>query len=160
VLSPLALAVLLGYSVTKRLTDHTHAVLGLALGLAPVLLGGAVLLWVAGFDILYSCQDVEVDRADPRLHSLPKRLGVGRALVLARRLHAGALLGFAAFAFAARPELGTLFLAAVAGAGGLMAWQHQLVRPGDLSRVNQAFFTANGIVSLGMLAAAALDLSV
>lgn len=173
-LSPVALAVVMGYSLMKRVTDWTHLVLGLALGMAPVgawvavagafawppfVLGLGVLFWVAGFDVLYACQDVEADRREARLHSLPKRLGVARSLALARRFHGAALALFAAFALASLPVFGAWLLVGVAGAGALMAWQHDLVRPNDLSRVNQAFFTANGMISLGLLALAAIGVA-
>jgi len=161
-LSPAALAVLLGYSFTKRFTPLAHLWLGLALGISPVgawlaasgrfalpplVLSGAVMLWVAGFDVIYSLQDEGFDR-EHGLESIPARLGARRALAVARLLHLGALAGFAAFAVLAGG--GPWRLLAVALAGALLAWQHRLVRPGDLSRVDAAFFTANGVLSLAM----------
>jgi 4-hydroxybenzoate polyprenyltransferase len=169
-LSVPCLAVLLGYSVTKRFTHYTHFWLGLALGLAPVgawvavtgslawtplLLGAAVMLWVAGFDILYSCQDHAFDSATPELHSLPKKLGIAKAMLLARRLHGGAVLLF--FAAGAVAGMGWWWTAGVAAAMGLLAYQHSIVSPRDLSRINAAFFTANGAMSIVLFLAALLD---
>lgn len=159
-LAPLALAVVLGYSCTKRFTWASHLVLGAALGLAPVagwiavrgdlaatplVLGLSVLLWVAGFDILYSLQDEEFDR-QTGLHSLPARLGQARAMALARRLHLLAGLGFLLTGWLA--GLGRLYYLAAAAAGLLLWWEHRLLSPQDLSRLNQAFFTLNGLVSM------------
>jgi len=159
-----ALAVLLGYSYTKRFTALAHLWLGFALGISPVgawtaatgrlalppvVLGLGVMLWVAGFDIIYSLQDEEFDR-DHGLHSIPARLGAAGALHIARLFHAGAVACFLAFALMAGG--GTWRLAAVALAAALLLWQHRLVRPGDLSHVDAAFFTANGALSLVMCA--------
>ncbi|MCG6964417.1 MAG: putative 4-hydroxybenzoate polyprenyltransferase [Acidobacteria bacterium] len=161
-LSPVAVAVLLGYSFAKRFTTWSHLWLGLSLGMAPagawlavtgrlapapLVLGAAVTLWVAGFDIIYSLQDQAFDRANG-LFSAPARLGVGRALWLARGAHLLALAGFLVFAAAAGG--GVLRAAAVVAAAGLLVWQHRLVAPRDLSRVNAAFFTTNGILSILM----------
>lgn len=166
-LSPVALAIVFGYSYTKRFTAASHLVLGLALAVAPVgawlaltgrldavplVLGGAVLLWVAGFDTIYACQDVEFDRR-AGLHSIPVRLGVPRALVLARAMHVVAV-GLLAALYWLTP-LHPLYLAGVAGVAALLAWEHTLVRPGDLSRVMRAF-NLNGWVSLGYFAFTAL----
>jgi 4-hydroxybenzoate polyprenyltransferase len=159
-LSPLALAVVLGYSYAKRFTWASHLVLGAALGLAPVagwiavrgdlaatplVLGLAVLFWVAGFDILYALQDEEFDR-QVGLHSLPVRLGRARAMALARRLHLAASLGFLLTGWLA--GLGWLYYLAAAAAGLLLWWEHRLLSPQDLSRLNHSFFTLNGSVSL------------
>ncbi|MBI5154298.1 UbiA family prenyltransferase [Candidatus Poribacteria bacterium] len=167
------LAVLIGYSYTKRFTDYSHLVLGAALGLAPVgawiavtgelawtplILGAAVTLWVAGFDILYACQDYEVDLRESELHSMPKRLGLRRAMKLARRVHGGALAGFFLFWWAAAPPLGLPFLLGVAAAGAAMLYEHNLVRPADLSRINAAFFTMNGLISIGLFLIACVDI--
>jgi len=166
-LSPVALAIVLGYSYTKRFTAASHLVLGLALAVAPVgawlavrgrfetpplVLALAVLLWVAGFDAIYACQDVEFDRS-AGLHSLPARLGVAGALSVARAMHAGAvfLLGLLFWLVPLHP----LYLAGVAGVAVLLAWEHSLVRPTDLSRVMEAF-NLNGWVSLGYLACTAV----
>lgn len=168
-LSPVALLIVFGYSYTKRFTALSHAVLGLSLGIAPVgawlavrgsfaaeplVLGLAVLAWVAGFDTIYACQDVEFDRR-AGLHSLPARLGVARALVAARGLHVLAVALLAAL-YALTP-LHPLYLAGVAGVAALLIYEHSLVRADDLSRVDAAFFTVNGWVSvfyLGVTAAA------
>lgn len=159
-LSPLALAVVLGYSYTKRFTWASHLVLGAALSLAPVagwiavrgdlgapplVLGAAVLLWVAGFDILYALQDEDFDR-EAGLHSLPVHLGRARAMALAKCLHSGAGLGFFLVGWLA--GLGWLYFLAVLAAGLLLWWEHHLLSPQDLSRLNQAFFTLNSSVSL------------
>lgn len=165
VLSPLALLIVFGYSYTKRFTELSHLVLGLALGVAPVgawiavrgrfdvlpiLLGLAVLGWVAGFDIIYACQDLDFDRREG-LRSIPARLGMARALWVARGLHVLAVAFLAAIYPLAR--LHPVYLVGVAGVAALLAYEHTLVRPGDLSRVNAAFFTLNGWVSLGYLVA-------
>ena len=159
-LSPLALAVVLGYSYTKRFTWASHLVLGAALSLAPVagwiavrgdlgtpplVLGAAVLFWVAGFDILYALQDEDFDR-EAGLQSLPVHLGRARAMALAKCLHSGAGLGFFLVGWLA--GLGWLYFLAVLAAGLLLWWEHHLLSPQDLSRLNQAFFTLNSSVSL------------
>ena len=161
-LSPLALAWVLGYSYAKRFTALSHLWLGLGLGIAPagawiavrgslagppLVLAAAVAAWVAGFDTLYSLQDEAFDRASG-LHSLPARLGVRRALVAARALHGAALVGFVAFAALVGAGWG-LWLG-VAAAGALLVWQHTLVAPGQLERLDTAFFTANGVLSVGI----------
>jgi len=162
-LSPVALLIVFGYSYTKRFTAASQLVLGLSLAVAPVgawlairgrfeavplVLGAAVVLWVAGFDTIYACQDADFDRREG-LHSIPAHLGVPRALVLARVLHAGAILLLIAL-YGLAP-LHPLYLAGVAVVAGLLAWEHTLVRPDDLSRVMQAF-NLNGWVSLGYFA--------
>jgi 4-hydroxybenzoate polyprenyltransferase len=163
-LSPVALLLVFGYSYTKRFTSFSHLFLGLALAIAPVgawlairgefapapvVLGLGVLCWVAGFDTIYACQDVAFDREEG-LHSLPARLGVARALLVARVLHAAAvvLLG-AVYALA---PLHPVYLAGVAGVAALLLYEHSLVHADDLSRVDAAFFAVNGWISLGYLA--------
>jgi 4-hydroxybenzoate polyprenyltransferase len=165
-LSPVALAIVLGYSYTKRVTAASHLVLGLALGVAPVgawlavrghfalpplILGLAVLFWVAGFDTIYACQDVDFDR-ERGLYSLPARLGVGSSLTVARGMHVVAVL-LLLLLFAVAP-LHPLYLVGVLGVAALLAWQHSLVRADDLSRVMPAF-NLNGWVSLGYFACTA-----
>jgi len=140
-LSPVALLIVFGYSYTKRFTAASHLVLGLSLAVAPA----GVLFWVAGFDTIYACPDAEFDRREG-LFSLPARLGVARALAFARLMHVTAV-GLLLALFWLSP-LHPLYLAGVAGVGGLLAWEHTLVRPDDLSRVMQAF-NLNGWVSLG-----------
>jgi 4-hydroxybenzoate polyprenyltransferase len=162
VLAPPALAVLLGYSYAKRFTAASHLWLGLALGIAPVgawiavtggvewpalVLAGAVALWVAGFDVIYSLQDEAFDR-EHALHSLPARVGGKKALILARIFHLLAFTGFLAFAMAAGG--GPIRLLAVAAAGLLLAWQHRLISSDDLESVDAAFFTANGTLAMAM----------
>jgi 4-hydroxybenzoate polyprenyltransferase len=166
-----ALAVILGYSYTKRFTSTSHLVLGLALGIAPIggwvavrgtldlpplILGAAVACWTAGFDIIYSCQDVRFD-ASAGLRSLPLRLGVAGALRVSRALHLAmvALLA-AAGLLCAR---GAWYAAGVAVVAVILWIEHRLVRADDLSRVNAAFFTANGWLSVGFFLLAALDLA-
>lgn len=160
-LSPVALAMVLTYSFTKRFTALSHLVLGLSLAIAPVgawlairgafalpplILGAAVLFWVAGFDTIYACQDVDFDRA-ARLHSIPARLGVARALIAARVFHVGAVVLLASLFFATR--LHPLYLAGVAGVAALLTYEHSLVKADDLSRIDAAFFAVNGWVSVG-----------
>ncbi len=159
-LSPVALAVVLGYSYTKRFTSLAHLVLGLALGIAPMaawiavrgsldpvilLLSAAVTLWVAGFDIIYSCQDSDFDRA-AGLHSIPARSGIRNALLLARLLHV-AMIGLLVWLWLAM-ALGWAGLAGVAAVAALLVWEHSLVSADDLSKVDAAFFTVNGYVSV------------
>jgi 4-hydroxybenzoate polyprenyltransferase len=166
-LSPVALLVVLGYSYTKRFTSLAHVVLGLALAIAPVgawlavrgrfdatplVIGGAVLFWVAGFDTIYSCQDADFDRASS-LHSLPARFGVARALVLARGFHLAAAALLAAV-FWLEP-LHALYLGGVAAVAAGLVYEHTLVRATDLSRVNAAFFLVNGWISVFYLAVTA-----
>jgi 4-hydroxybenzoate polyprenyltransferase len=166
-LSPVALAIVFGYSYTKRFTAASHLVLGLSLSVAPVgawlalagrfhpvplVLAGAVLLWVAGFDTIYACQDADFDRA-AGLHSIPARVGVSRALAFARAMHLAAVLLLASLFWLA--PLHPVYLAGVAGVAAVLAWEHTLVRPDDLGRVMQAF-NLNGWVSLGYFAFTAL----
>jgi 4-hydroxybenzoate polyprenyltransferase len=172
------LGVLFGYSYTKRFTSLAHFWLGLALALAPVcawialrgsvvmddpsdvlpavMLGAAVLLWVAGFDIIYACQDYEFDK-QAGLRSVPARLGVGRSLRLAAACHLGMLVLLALLP-AVFPPLGWVYLTGIAAVAVLLAYEHALVRPDDLTRVNVAFFHVNAVVSIGLLAVGMLDL--
>lgn len=160
-LSPVALLVVFGYSYTKRFTSLSHLVLGLALAIAPVgawiavrgslaavplVLGLAVMTWVAGFDAIYACQDVDFDRREG-LHSLPARFGIASALVAARALHVTSVVLLASLYWLA--PLHAVYLAGVAGVAALLAYEHSLVRHDDLSRVDVAFFTVNGWVSVG-----------
>ena len=165
VLSPLALACLLLYSGTKRWTQFSHLVLGACLSMAPtgawiavrgtvgepapLLLSLVVLLWTAGFDVLYACQDYDFDRREG-LKSIPARVGVARALWIARALHA---LAFVALVWLfVVTQLGPLAFAGVIATGLLLVYQHRLVRAEDLSRLNAAFFTTNAFVSVILLA--------
>jgi len=164
-LSPLVLAVLLGYSLTKRFTQVSHLVLGLALGLSPIgawvavraevatlpaLLGLAVLLWTAGFDIIYACQDVAFDRQE-KLHSIPCRWGVARSLWISRIFHCGTLALLILVGLTA--SLTWPYFVGVAAVAAILLFEHSLVRADDLSRVDMAFFTMNGMVSLAFMAA-------
>lgn len=163
-LSPVALFVTLGYSRTKRFTPLCHLVLGLSLGIAPAAawiaatgrldpaigaLTGAVALWTAGFDVIYALQDVDFDRQNG-LRSLPQTLGRARALMVSRIFHAGAV-AFLALA-GVLVGAGPVWFAGVIFAAALLTYEQSLVKPDDLSRVNMAFFTLNGFVSLGMFA--------
>jgi 4-hydroxybenzoate polyprenyltransferase len=159
-LSPVALAILFFYSYTKRFTSWSHFVLGFCLGISPaaawiairgsldahmLILCAAVTLWVGGFDVLYACQDVEFDRA-AGLHSIPKKLGIAKALVFARAMHVVmvALLAWLAWSF----HLAWPAWAGIAVVAALLAYEHSLVKPNDLSKMNAAFFTVNGYISL------------
>ena len=120
------------------------------------MLGAAVLTWVAGFDVIYACQDAEFDRGE-RLHSIPARFGVRRALVVARLLHVLTVLFLLGFAHLA--GLGAIYHGAIALAGLLLVFEHRVVRADDLSRVNLAFFTLNGWIGVGLFAGLWLDLA-
>jgi 4-hydroxybenzoate polyprenyltransferase len=159
-LSPVALAVLLLYSYTKRFTRFSHLVLGFVLGIAPaaawiavrgtldpriLLLTAAVTFWVAGFDILYACQDYDFDR-DAGLHSIPRYIGVARSLWVARIFHL-IMLGFLA-ALVQSFGLGKFALAGIVVVAALLLYEHSLVKANDLSRLNAAFFTMNGVISV------------
>ena len=163
-LAPVALASVLLYSFTKRWTQLSHIVLGWCLAIAPtgawiavrgeigsaipLLLSLVVLLWTAGFDVLYACQDYDFDRREG-LRSIPARVGIARALWIARALHAAA---FAALvALYAITGLGPLAFAGVIATGALLVYQHRLVRADDLGRLNAAFFTTNAFVSVILL---------
>jgi len=159
-LAPVAIVLVLGYSFTKRFTFLTHLVLGLCLGMSPpaawialrgdlsgsvLLLGAAVMLWVAGFDVIYACQDVEFDRR-LGLHSVPQRFGIKTSLHISAGLHG---LMMVLLAIVARMEnLGWLALTGLVLVAALLAYEHSLVKPRDLSRVNAAFFTVNGCISV------------
>ncbi|NOZ24172.1 MAG: UbiA family prenyltransferase [Planctomycetes bacterium] len=169
-LAPVALGIVLGYSFTKRFTNLSHLVLGLALSVAPVgawlavtgafafpplLLAAAVLCWTAGFDIIYACQDIEFDRR-AGLYSIPKALGVVWALRISTVLHAamaGLLLGMPLCS-----DLGMPFVVGVIAVAVLLAYEHWLVKPDDLSRVSTAFFTINGMVSVALACVGIADI--
>ena len=164
-LSPVALLVILGYSYTKRFTYLCHFVLGLGLSLAPIgaylaagagfdflplLYSAAVLFWVAGFDIIYALQDEDFDKS-LELSSIPVALGKSKALQLSSILHvicAIVIITAGYFLDQSFPIFGWLQWLAVAGFVGLLFYQHTLVKPNDLSKVNLAFFTTNGVASL------------
>ncbi len=159
-LAPIALGIVFSYSFTKRFTSFSHLVLGFALGIAPAAawiairgsldlrilwLTAAVTFWTAGFDIIYSCQDYEFD-TDAGLFSLPRRLGVAGALLVSRLLHIAMLACLLALVHTL--QLGALSLAGIAVVAALLVYEHLLVKADDLSRVNAAFFTINGYVSV------------
>ena len=169
-LSPVALAVLLLYSYTKRFTRWSHLVLGFALGIAPaaawiavrgsldgriLLLTAAVTFWVAGFDVLYACQDFDFDR-QTGLHSIPRHLGIVRALWIGRSFHVLMLGLLVALLWSF--GLGKVAVAGVAVVAALLGYEHSLVSPDDLSKLNAAFFTMNGVISVLFLAFVAGDL--
>lgn len=167
------LAFLFGYSYAKRFTSLAHFWLGTALGLAPlaawvalraeiawppVLIGAAVVLWVAGFDMIYACQDFEFDRA-ARLHSVPARLGIPGALRLAAVCHAAMIAVLTALPLV-YPWFGGIYYAGIAAIAALLVYEHSIVRPDDLTRVNEAFFHVNAVVSIGLLAVGVVDIFV
>lgn len=163
-----------GYSYTKRFTAFSHFWLGASLMLTPlaawiairgltdlatpVVLGLAVLFWVAGFDILYACQDYEFDRR-AGLKSVPARLGIAATLRAALSCHV-VMVGLLVYLRWVCPSLGAIYLGGVLGVAVLLAYEHWLVRPEDLTRVNQAFFHVNGVVSVGLLLVVLLQLAV
>jgi 4-hydroxybenzoate polyprenyltransferase len=169
-LSPVALAVVLLYSYTKRFTRWSHLVLGFALGIAPaaawiavrgsldpriLLLTAAVTFWVGGFDVLYACQDYDFDRQSG-LHSIPRYVGIGGALAIARTFHVIMLLLL--IALVAVFGLGKLAVVGVLAVAILLTYEHTLVSPRDLSKLNAAFFTMNGVISVVFFAFLAADL--
>jgi 4-hydroxybenzoate polyprenyltransferase len=170
-LSPLALAIVFWYSLAKRYTWSTQFFLGLAMAVAPVggwlavggragwepwLLGLAIGLWVAGFDVLYACQDLAVDRSHG-LKSIPVRFGVARSLTISRVMHVGAVASLAALSLTT--PLGWLYLAGVAAVAALLVYEQSLVSPHDLSQVKRAF-DLNGYVGILYLIVTAISLYV
>ena len=169
-LSPVALVLVLLYSYTKRFTRWSHLVLGLSLGIAPaaawiavrgsldlriILLTAAVTFWVGGFDVLYACQDYEFDRQS-NLHSIPRYIGIGNALLVARLFHVLMLALLIALVLAF--GLGKLAIAGVVAVALLLAYEHSLVSARDLSKLNAAFFTMNGVISVVFFVFMASDL--
>ena len=163
-LSPVALAIVFFYSLTKRFTAFAHFWLGLAISIAPVgawvaireeisftslLLGAAVVFWLIGFDILYSCMDIEADRIN-RLHSIPQRFGIETALKMALASHA-VMVVFLLVLLEPTVLLGWVYLAGVVLVAGLLVYEHSLIKKDDLSKVNMAFFNVNGIISIGLM---------
>ncbi len=168
-LSPVALAILLLYSYTKRFTRWSHLVLGFAMGIAPtaawiavrgtldpriLLLTAAVTFWGGGFDVLYACQDYDFDRENG-LHSIPRFCGIGRSLWIARVFHGIMLLLLISLVVVF--GLGWLAVAGVAAVGLLLAYEHSLVSANDLSKLNAAFFTMNGVISVVFFVFVAAD---
>jgi 4-hydroxybenzoate polyprenyltransferase len=169
-LSPVALVIVFFYSLTKRFTAFSHFWLGLAISIAPIgawvaireeisfislLLGAAVVFWLVGFDILYSCMDVDVDRVN-RLHSIPQRFGVAMALKMAWASHA-VMVVFLLILLEFTVLLGPIYLAGVVLVAGLLIYEHSLVKKDDLSNVNMAFFNVNGIISIGLMVFVIVD---
>ena len=168
-LAPAALVVVLAYSYMKRVTRWSHVVLGLALGIAPsaawiavrgsldwriVVLTGAVLLWVGGFDVLYACQDFEHDRK-VRLNSVPQAFGIERAFWIARVMHVG-MLGLLVWLIVLF-GLGKLAMLGVGLVAALLLYEHMIISPRDMRRMNAAFFTLNGVISVVFFAFVAVD---
>lgn len=168
-LSPLALAIVFLYSYTKRFTFLSHAVLGLAIAGAPLgawiavtgrldppalVLGGAVLFWLLGFDTLYALQDMEFDRSEG-LHSIPQRFGIRKALWIARVAHA-VTMGALFLLYVLLP-VGWMYLVGIMLALGLIIYEHTLVKEDDLSRLNMAFFNMNGYISVTIFAFTVMD---
>ena len=169
-LSPVALAIVFFYSLTKRFTAFSHFWLGLAISIAPVgawvaireeisfaslLLGAAVVFWLIGFDILYACMDVEADRVN-RLHSIPERFGIETALKMALASHM-AMVVFLLVLLEPTVLLGGVYLTGVALVTGLLVYEHSLIKKDDLSKVNMAFFNVNGIISIGLMIFVVVD---
>ena len=169
-LSPVALVVVFFYSLTKRFTAFSHFWLGLAISIAPIgawvaireeisfislLLGAAVVFWLVGFDILYSCMDIDADRVS-RLHSIPQRFGVAMALKMAWASHA-VMVVFLLILLEFTVLLGPIYLAGVVLVAGLLIYEHSLVKKDDLSNVNMAFFNVNGIISIGLMVFVVVD---
>ena len=164
------LAILLGYSYTKRFTSLSHLVLGFSVGCAPlaawlairgqfawppVLLSAAVMFWVAGFDLIYALQDIDFDRK-AELYSVPSKLGIGPALRLSTLFHSATVILLGATALLS--GLGWVAFAGIAVVAGILYWEHRLVTPQDLSRINVAFFNLNGYISILLLLTFAGDI--
>ncbi|MEV1010140.1 menaquinone biosynthesis prenyltransferase MqnP [Streptomyces sp. NPDC049881] len=171
VLAPVAVVPMVVYPYGKRFTDYPHAILGLAQAMGPVggwlavtgswswdavILGAAVGLWIGGFDLIYACQDVAADRGQG-VRSVPARFGIAGALYGARVCHA---LTMALFVwYAAATDAGAFFWAGLAVVAGAFVYEHAIVKPDDLSRLNRAFFSVNGFVGMALFAFALLDLA-
>ena len=171
-LAPPVLAILFLYSYSKRFTALSHLVLGFAIGLAPLggwlairgefdllpaLLGASVTFWIGGFDIIYACQDVDFDRR-ASLHSIPAAWGIQNALRISSALHVGTIILL--LAVARLSDVGSIAYIGIGATAAILWWEHHIVQPDDLSRVNVAFFNLNGYVSLLLLAAFATDILV
>ena len=171
-LAPVAVLPMVVYPYGKRFTDYPHAILGLAQAMGPigawiavtgswsweaVLLGLAVGVWIGGFDLIFACQDVAADRAEG-VRSVPARFSIAAALYGARGCHAVTLALLAAFALAT--DAGPLFWTGLAVVAAAFGYEHSIVRPGDLSRLNRAFFTVNGFVGMAFFVFALADLLV
>jgi 4-hydroxybenzoate polyprenyltransferase len=169
-LSPVALGIVFFYSMTKRFTAYSHFWLGLAISIAPVgawiaireeisfvslLLGAAVVFWLIGFDIIYSCMDIEFDRVND-LNSIPQKFGIEIALRIASGSH-GLMIFLLLALIQPVNELGILYVTGVVIVAGLLVYEHSLVRPDDLSEINMAFFNVNGVVSVGLMVFVVID---
>jgi 4-hydroxybenzoate polyprenyltransferase len=169
ILSPVALLIVFFYSYTKRFTIFSHFFLGLSLSLAPIgawvavreeislasmVLGLVVIFWLAGLDIIYSCQDVEFDKSH-ELFSFPAKLGVERALKLSAFFHGIMMLFLFSLFFI--ENLGLLYIVGIVLIAGLLYYEHSIVSPDDLSRVNVAFFNVNGVISIGLMLMTIID---
>ncbi len=170
IISPLALMVIFGYSYTKRFTNFSHLVLGLSLSLSPIgawigvtggiavapfILAFAVLLWTAGFDIIYACQDLQHD-IKTKLHSIPKMMGIKNSLILSSVLHI--LVVITLFLFMYFTRLNYIYFGGVVFVGIMLIYEHSLVKPDDLSKINLAFFTVNGIISMILMLVTLVDI--
>lgn len=170
ILSPIPVLIFILYAYAKRFTNFCHVILGIALGLAPIcawiavtgsidtapfILGGAVILWVAGFDILYAIQDIEYDRKEG-LHSIPAVFGTSGSLIIARILHFAAICLF--ISLMAFTNLGYIYLAGVLLSGALMTYEHSLVSKDDLSKLNMAFFNMNAYISITIMIFTIIDI--
>lgn len=169
-ISPLALLVIFGYSYTKRFTNYSHLVLGLSLSLSPIgawigvtgeiavapfILAFAVLLWTAGFDIIYACQDLQHD-IKTKLHSVPKMMGIKNSLILSSVLHF--LVVIILFLFMYFTHLKYVYFSGVVFVGIMLIYEHSLIKPHDLSKINLAFFTVNGIISMILMVVTIVDI--
>jgi len=170
IISPLALLVIFGYSYTKRFTNFSHLVLGISLSLSPIgawigitggiavapfILAFAVLLWTAGFDIIYACQDLQHD-IKTKLHSIPKMMGIKNSLVLSSALHF--LVVITLFLFMYVTNLNYVYFGGVVFVGIMLVYEHSLIKPHDLSKINLAFFTVNGIISMVLMVVTLVDI--
>ena len=169
-ISPLALLIIFGYSYTKRFTNLSHLVLGLSLALSPIgawigitgeiaiapfILALAVLLWTAGFDIIYACQDLQHD-IKTGLYSIPRKIGIKNSLILSSVLHF--LMVIVLFLFMYFTRLGNIYFGGVCFVGIMLIYEHSLIKPHDLSKINLAFFTANGIISMILMVVTLVDI--
>jgi 4-hydroxybenzoate polyprenyltransferase len=172
IISPLALLVIFGYSYTKRFTNFSHLVLGLSLSLSPIgawigvtgsiaaapfVLAFAVLLWTAGFDIIYACQDLQSD-IKAKLHSIPKMMGIKNSLKLSSVLHILVVITLVLFMYFT--SLNYVYLGGVVFVGIMLIYEHSLIKPHDLSKINLAFFTVNGIISMILMVTTIVDIYV
>jgi 4-hydroxybenzoate polyprenyltransferase len=170
IISPLALLVIFGYSYTKRFTNFSHLVLGISLSLSPIgawigvtggiavapfILAFAVLLWTAGFDIIYACQDMQHD-IKSKLHSIPKMMGIKNSLILSSALHFFVVITL--FLFMYFTNLNYVYFGGVVFVGIMLVYEHSLIKPHDLSKINLAFFTVNGIISMVLMVVTLVDI--